>query len=134
MEIVLHAVEVPLIQQPVESRVEVPLFQRRPSQLPVETIEPRIEHQEEIVERQVGLVVSTLWAVEVPRVQEEEKKKKEKKKKEDKMEKKKEERRGCTSSNRITRVSRRTSSGWTSRGSSWRMGAPARITTGCCLP
>jgi hypothetical protein len=75
------------------------------------------------VERQVGLVASTLWAAEVPRVQEEEKKKKEKKKKEDKMEKEKEE-----------RVSRRASSGWTSRGSSWRMGAPARITTGCCLP
>ena len=70
MEIVLHAVEVPQIQQPVESRVEVPLIQRRPSQQPVETIEPRIEHQEEIVERQVGLVVSTLWAGEVPRVQE----------------------------------------------------------------
>jgi hypothetical protein len=59
VEIVLHAVEVPQIQQPVESRVEVPQIQRRPSQQPVETIEPRIEHQEEIVERQVGLRTRT---------------------------------------------------------------------------
>ena len=46
-----------LIQQSVETTVE------EIAQV------SRIEHQEEIVERQVGLVVSTLWAVEVPRVQ-----------------------------------------------------------------